>query len=77
MDRCIFGLINVESIGVSCSFMVEDFVVTLIPQQDQASKCKLRQWAEQVDENDRIEWLSGITSDNKVIHIARRLRGGL
>jgi len=55
--------------------MVEDFVVTLIPEQDQDSKRKLRQWAEQTDENDRIEWLSGITSDNKVIHIARRLRG--
>lgn len=76
MDRCISGIINVESIGVSCSFMVEDFVVTLIPQQDPESKYKLRQWAEQIDENDRIEWISGITSENKFIHIARRLRGG-
>lgn len=76
MAKCIFGIINIKSIELSCSFMVEDFVVTLIPKQDQASKRKLRQWAEQVYENDRIEWLSGITSDNKVIHIARRLRGG-
>lgn len=77
MAKCIFGIINIKSIELSCSFIVEDFVVTLIPKQDQASKRKLRQWAEQVYENDRIEWLSGITSDNKVIHIARRLRGGL
>lgn len=76
MAKCIFGIINIKSIEVSCSFMVEDFVVTLIPEQDQDSKRKLRQWAEQTDDNDRIEWLSGITSDNKVIHIARRLRGG-
>lgn len=77
MAKCIFGIINIKSIEVSCSFMVEDFVVTLIPEQDQDSKRKLRQWAEQTDEKDRIEWLSGITSDNKVIHIARRLRGAI
>lgn len=76
MARCIFGIINIKSIGVSCSFMVEDFVVTLIPEQDQASKHKLRKWAEEIDEKDRIEWISGITSDNRLIHIARRSRGG-
>ena len=43
MAKCIFGIINIKSIEVSCSFMVEDFVVTLIPEQDQNSKCKLRQ----------------------------------
>ena len=56
--------------------MVEDFVVTLIPEQDQHNICELRKWAEQRDEMDGIEWLSGVTSDNKLIHIARRLRGG-
>lgn len=77
MAKSIFGILYIDSIKLSCSFMVEDFVVTLIPEQDQHNICELRKWAEQRDEMDGIEWLSGVTSDNKLIHIARRLRGGI
>lgn len=76
MSRCICGIVNIESIKVFCSFMVEDFIVTLIPGQDSDSRDKLRNWAEQVDEKGRIEWISGITSDNRHIYIGRKLRGG-
>lgn len=76
MDKCIAGIINIESIDISCSFIVEDFVVTLIPEQDETSIRKLREWAEKIYDKDEIEWLSGITSDNKPIYIARRLQGG-
>lgn len=77
MAKSIFGILYIDSIKLSCSFMVEDFVVTLIPEQDQHNIYELRKWAEQRDEIDGIEWLSGVTSDNKLIHIARRLRGGV
>lgn len=76
MAKSIFGILYIDSIKLSCSFMVEDFIVTLIPEQDQHNIYELRKWAEQRDEMDGIEWLSGVTSDNKPIHIARRLRGG-
>ena len=76
MAKSIFGILYIDSIKLSCSFMVEDFVVTLIPEQDQNKIYELRKWAEQREEMDGIEWLSGVTSDNKLIHIARRLRGG-
>lgn len=76
MDKCISGIIKIESIDISCSFIVENFEVTLIPNQDKNSKRKLREWADKVYEQEEFEWLAGTTSENKPIHIARRSRCG-
>ena len=76
MADCISGLLYIASIGVSCSFFVENYIVTLIPEQNKISIDKLKNWCNQSYNDEEFEWLSGVTSDNRPIYLARRSQGG-